>query len=141
MAIRTLTTATGCLIAAGWFVGTLLTSTMSSDGSVTKNDTTGPYRLSTYPDAPTDARCRHVHNPRLCDPDGVLKESTSFPLDDNLEQRNVTITTRGPQRGQVVPVQYGVAVMKKVWSLWLFCFALLCWPGWASVVAFFLVEI
>jgi hypothetical protein len=127
-AIRAFTT--GCLIGAAWFVGTLLTT--SSDSGVTTNDTrhrpnhpVGPYRLSTYPDAPTDEMCRHDHNPRLCDPDGILKESTMFPLDDDLEHRNVTITTRGsPQRGQVVPVQYGVAVMKKV-SLFFGCFVAL----------------
>jgi hypothetical protein len=134
-AIRAFTT--GCLIGAAWFIGTLLTS---SNGVDTTNDTgrpnhpVGPYRLSTYPDSPTDEMCRHVHNPRLCDPDGILQESTFFPLDDDLEHRNVTITTRGPYRGQVVPVQYGVAVMKKVSLFRLFGFVLLagrlpCWSN------------
>jgi hypothetical protein len=86
---------------------------MRSSNGLNNNNTmiAGPFRLSTYPTSPTDAACRHIHNARLCDPDRVLWESTKFPLADQLESRNVTL--RRKNLG-VVPVQYGVAVMKKV---------------------------
>jgi hypothetical protein len=88
---------------------------MRSSNGLNNNNTmiAGPFRLSTYPTSPTDAACRHTNNARLCDPDRVLWESTKFPLADQLESRNVTLRQR-KNLGTVVPVQYGVAVMKKV---------------------------
>lgn len=71
--------------------------------------TATPFRLSTYPTNPTAQACRHVENPRLCDPDAILTDGIKIDLADDLTTRNVTL-----KNGTDVVVQYGVAVMKKV---------------------------